>query len=94
MHIKHKSGQLFILTMSNSIKPNQFMNLVLDIEREGIIQTLHHFDVLIKDFDEKLVSGEVANDLKVSYLSKANPPTWPVIGKLANIFFSFECFFK
>lgn len=71
--------------MSNSIKPNQFKNLVLDFEREGIMITLDHFDVLIKDYDEKIVSSEVANNLKVSYLSKANPPTWPVFGKLSNI---------
>ena len=65
---------------------NQFQNLVLDIEGEGIIETFNHFDVLIRDFNEKIVSSEVAKKLEVSYLSKATwPQTFPVYGKRNNI---------
>ena len=72
--------------MCSSIEPNQFQNLVLDIEGEGIMETFNHFDVLISDFDEKTISKDVAEYLDVRYLSKATwPPTFPVFGKLTNI---------
>ena len=68
------------------IKPNQFQNLLLDIEGEGIIETFNHFDVFISDFNEKTISNDVAEYLDVRYLSKATwPPTFPVFGKLTNI---------
>lgn len=67
-----------------SIKPNQFQALVFDIE-EGIIETCNHFDVFIRDFDEKKISNVVSLFLDVPYLSKATwPPTLPVFGKLFN----------